>query len=408
MELQKEDNGKLKIEWVKTRMPVLKKIEEGFQKEKPFSGIRIGMTIHLEAKTAYLALVFKSGGAEVALSGSNPLSTQDDVAEALKKNSVHIYGHWGVTNQEFKENLNQVLNYKPQIIIDDGGDLTLLLHKERRELLPGVFGCCEETTTGITRIKALEREGKLSFPVIGVNDALCKHLFDNRYGTGQSTWDGILRTTNINIAGKIVVIAGYGWVGKGVALRGKGLGAKIIITEVNPVKALEAQMEGYEVMTMKEAARVGDIFITATGNIRVIDRNHIGIMKDGAILCNTGHFDVEIDIPALRELSKEIKPVRKNINQYTLKDGRRIYLLGEGRLVNLACADGHPIEIMDLSFGLQALSALYLLKFYRTLEPKLYGVPEDIDREIANLCLKAQKIEIDSLTTEQKTYINKI
>lgn len=400
-------DGLLKINWVKNYMPILQKIEADFYREKPFINYRIGMTIHLEAKTAYLALILKSGGAEVAISGSNPLSTQNDVVETLVEMGVYVYGQWGVSQQEYVNNLNQVLDHKPHLIIDDGADLTVLLHTDRKNLLSNVYGCCEETTTGLTRIKALEKEKQLKFPVIAVNDASCKYLFDNRYGTGQSAWDGILRTTNLNVSGKKVVIAGFGWVGKGIALRGRGLGAKIYITEIDPVKALEAHMEGFEVLTMSEAAEIGDIFITATGNINVINKTHLEKMKDGAILCNSGHFDVEINLQDLNNLSVEKKTARKNIEQYSLKNGKKLFLLGKGRLVNLACADGHPIEIMDLSFGIQALSVLYLLKHKDSLKPNLYSVPEDINNEVANIFLKSKNIDIDTLSSEQKEYLSK-
>lgn len=401
-------SGQLKINWAKSHMPILKTIEDSFLSEKPFSGLKVGITLHLEAKTAYLAQVFKSGGAEVAICGSNPLSTQDDVMQSLKDDGIYVYGHWGVNPEEFKNSLNRVLDHQPHLIIDDGGDLTCLLHRERESLLVNVLGSCEETTTGIRRIKALENNRELRIPVIAVNDALCKHLFDNRYGTGQSSWDGILRTTNINIAGKKVVIIGYGWVGKGIALRGKGMGANVVVTEIDSIKALEAYMDGFEVLSMNEAARIGDIFITATGNINVIDRNHFEIMKDNAVLCNAGHFDVEINMVSLKEISKERKIVRKNITQYILKNGKRINVLGEGRLVNLACADGHPIEIMDLSFAIQSLSALYLLRNSSNLEKILHPVPEEIDNKVSSLALKTMNIQIDTLSEEQIEYLKNI
>ncbi len=396
--------GEKKIEWAKQHMPVLGLIRKRFEKEKPFKGITIGMALHLEAKTAVLAETLMAGGAKIAITGCNPLSTQDDVAAACAKKGMHVYAWRGETTEEYYENLNRVLDHEPDIVIDDGCDLIFLLHTKRTELLDKVIGACEETTTGIIRLKAMEKEGALKIPVIDVNDAYTKYLFDNRYGTGQSAWDGIIRTTNLLIAGKTVVVAGYGWCGRGVALRAKGLGADVIVTEVNPIRALEARMDGFRVMKMEKAAEEGDIFITTTGCKDVIRKEHILKMKDGAILANAGHFDNEINKKDLEELSIEIKEVRNNILEYNLGD-KKVYLLGEGRLVNLACADGHPCEVMDMSFSNQALGAEYLLKNRDKLEPKVYRIPYEIDEMIAKLKLKSFGIEIDELTEEQKRYL---
>ncbi len=338
-------SGRQKIEWAKRNMPILSAIEEEFKKTRPFEGIKISLSIHLEAKTAYLSKVLAAGGAIMAVTGSNPLSTQDDVAAALAEDGISVYSWYNATPEEYDHFIDETLNHGPQIIIDDGGDLTHALHTRKQELLPGIYGGCEETTTGILRLRAMEREGTLKFPMMAVNNAMCKHLFDNRYGTGQSVWDGINRTTNLIVAGKTVVVAGYGWCGKGVAMRAKGLGARVIVTEVDPVKAIEAVMDGFSVMTMDEASEVGDIFITVTGCNKVIVKRHFERMKDGAILCNAGHFNVEICIPDLEEISRNITETRKNITCYELYNGRRLYLLGEGRLVNLACGDGHPARL---------------------------------------------------------------
>ncbi len=398
-------SGRKKIEWAQKNMPVLKAIETGFIRDRPFEGIKIALSIHLEAKTAYLAQVLARGGAEMAVTGSNPLSTQDDVAAALAADGLKVYAWYGATDEEYFFHLNRTLDIEPDIVIDDGGDLAHLLHGERLELAAKVMGGCEETTTGIMRLRAREDAGDLKFPMLAVNDADCKHLFDNRYGTGQSTWDGIMRTTNLLIAGKYVVIAGYGWCGKGCALRAKGLGANVIVCETNPVKALEALMDGYQVMTMKEAAKWGDIFVTVTGCNRVINAEHFSVMKDGAILANAGHFDVEISLPDLEEMAAEKKAMRKNIDGYRMADGRWLYLLGQGRLVNLAAGDGHPVEIMDLSFALQALSAKHILLDHRNLEPKVYPIPKDIDESVARLKLETMGLEIDQLSEEQEKYL---
>ncbi|ACX73336.1 adenosylhomocysteinase [Methanocaldococcus vulcanius M7] len=397
-------DGEKKIQWAKQHMPVLGLIRERFKEEKPFKGITIGMALHLEAKTAVLAETLMEGGAKIAITGCNPLSTQDDVAAACAKKGMHVYAWRGETVEEYYENLNKVLDHKPDIVIDDGCDLIFLLHTKRTELLDNIMGGCEETTTGIIRLKAMEREGALKFPVMDVNDAYTKHLFDNRYGTGQSALDGILRSTNLLIAGKTVVVAGYGWCGRGVAMRAKGLGAEVVITEVNPIRALEARMDGFRVMKMEKAAEIGDIFITTTGCKDVIRKEHILKMKDGAILSNAGHFDNEINKKELSEMAKSVKEVRKCITEYDLGD-KKIYLLGEGRLVNLACADGHPCEVMDMSFANQALSAEYILKNHEKLEPRVYRIPYEQDLMIASLKLNAMGIEIDELTEEQKRYL---
>lgn len=398
-------SGHRKIEWVKRNMPVLSRIEEEFIKSKPFSGKRIVMSIHLEAKTAYLSKVFKAGGAEVSITGSNPLSTQDDVAAALVEDGLHIYAWYGATPEEYNEHLNAALDIRPHIVIDDGGDLVHLLHSTRQELVPDVLGGCEETTTGVLRLRAREKAGQLLFPMISVNDAYCKHLFDNRYGTGQSVWDGIMRTTNLIVAGKTVVVIGYGWCGKGVANKAKGLGANVVVCEVDPVKALEAYMDGFRVMPLIEAASIGDFFVTVTGCNKVLTKEHFEKMKDGAILANAGHFDVEIWKPDLEALSVEKKMMRKNIMGYVMKDGRIINLLAEGRLVNLAAGDGHPAEIMDMSFALQALCAKYINDNHKALDKKVYDVPEEIDKKVAFMKLEGMGINIDTLDEEQEEYL---
>jgi len=398
-------SGRQKIEWVKKNMPLLRYLEEDFRKNQYFKGLRVVVCVHLEAKTAYLAKVLAAGGAEVSVTGSNPLSTQDDVAAALVEDGLNVYAWYNATEKEYFEHLNDALDIKPNIVIDDGGDLVHLLHSERQELLQDVFGGCEETTTGVVRLRAREKEGLLKFPMIAVNDAYCKYLFDNRYGTGQSVWDGINRTTNLIVSGKNVVIIGYGWCGKGCAMRAKGLGANVIVSEVDPIKAIEAVMDGFRVMPMSEAAKIGDLFITVTGCKRVVYDEHYKVMKDGAILANAGHFDVEICIPELEAMAVEKKEMRKNIMGYKMPDGRWIHLLAEGRLVNLAAGDGHPAEIMDMSFALQALSAKYIAENYKNLEHKVYKVPEEIDRYVAQLKLKSMDIEIDTLTEEQKKYL---
>ncbi|NLM10174.1 MAG: adenosylhomocysteinase [Clostridiaceae bacterium] len=398
--------GRQKIEWAKRNMPILSSMEEEFKKTRPFEGIKISLSIHLEAKTAYLSKVLAAGGAIMAVTGSNPLSTQDDVAAALAEDGISVYSWYDATPEEYDHFIDETLSHGPHIVIDDGGDLTYALHTRKKELLSGIYGGCEETTTGILRLKAMEKEGTLQIPMMAVNDAMCKHLFDNRYGTGQSVWDGINRTTNLVVAGKTVVVAGYGWCGKGVAMRAKGLGAKVIVTEVDPVKAIEAVMDGFSVMTMDEAAELGDIFITVTGCNKVIVKRHFQKMKDGAVLCNAGHFNVEICIPELEELSSNIHESRKNIACYEMDNGKKLYLLGEGRLVNLACGDGHPAEIMDMSFAVQAYAALYILNNHSELKPGVFEIPDEIDRKIAMMKLQSLGINIDELTEEQKNYIN--
>lgn len=395
----------MKIEWARAHMPVLEQIRARFEKEKPFKDISIAMCIHLEMKTAVLGQTFQAGGASVAITGSNPLSTQDDVAAALANSGVNVYAWKGVTPEEHHSNLLQVLSHKPHILIDDGGELSVTVHTEKKDLLNQVLGACEETTTGVHRYKAMEKDGTLKYPVIAVNDAFTKFLFDSQHGTGQSALEGIMRSTNLLIAGKTIVVGGYGWVGRGIALRLKGLGANVIVTEVDPVRALEAAMEGYRVMTMKEAARVGDFFVTATGCCDIITTEHFAEMKDGAILANAGHFDVEIDVKALRENATAVRVARQNVEEYKMKNGKRLYLLAEGRLVNLAAADGHPAEVMDMSFANQALAAEYVLKKKGELQPKVYPVPLKIDKEIARLWLETQHMKIDTPTDKQVRYL---
>ena len=399
------NSGKAKIEWVKNFMPVLSAIDREFSQSKPFSGKRLSITLHLEAKTAYMAQVFMHAGADVCITGSNPLSTQDDVAQALAESGVTVYAKHGCTAQEYDEFLNQAADFKPNIFIDDGGDFTNLIHTERRDVLENVLGGTEETTTGVIRLRTLEKQGKLACPMIAANDAYCKYLFDNRYGTGQSTFDGIMRTTNLVIAGKTVVIAGYGWCGKGAAMRARGLGANVVVTEVDPIKAIEAVFDGYRVMPMVEAAKIGDIFLTVTGDIDVITGEHFALMKDGAILANAGHFDVEINIPELAAQAVSRNVVRHNVEEFLLSDGRRIYLLAEGRLVNLASGDGHPAEIMDLSFAVQFFSAAHVLHNHKKLSNKVYLMPEEINNQIAELKLETSGIKIDTLTAAQREYL---
>ena len=401
-------DGALKIDWVRHHMPLLRGLEAEFTQEKPFKGLKIALSVHLEAKTAYLCKVLAAGGAEMYVTGSNPLSTQDDVAAALVHDGLNVFAWYGATSEEYEAHIRRVLEVGPNVIIDDGGDLVSLLHAEFPQLIPGVLGGCEETTTGILRLQAMDRAGKLAFPMMLVNNADCKHLFDNRYGTGQSVWDGINRTTNLIVAGKTVVVAGYGWCGKGVAMRAKGLGAKVVVTEVNPIRAMEAVMDGFRVMTMDEAAAEGDLFVTVTGCRDVVTPAHFEKMKDGAICCNAGHFDVEVDVAGLRKMAVEAREARKNIMGYTLKDGRRIYILAEGRLVNLAAGDGHPAEIMDMSFAFQALSARYLASRPDLREApgsKLHDVPEEIDREVALRKIKDWGLRIDALTPAQQKYL---
>ncbi|WNF37648.1 adenosylhomocysteinase [Bacillaceae bacterium IKA-2] len=398
-------NGHLKINWVKEHMPVLNLIKAEFEAEQPFKGLKVAISLHLEAKTAYLAKVIHAGGAEVTITGSNPLSTQDDVCAALVEDGITVNATYNPTEVEYKEQLIKTLETKPDLIIDDGGDFVSVLHSERRDLLDNVRGGCEETTTGVLRNYALKNADQLKFPMIAVNDAYCKYLFDNRYGTGQSVWDGINRTTNLIVAGKTVVVVGFGWCGRGVAHKAKGLGAKVVITEIDPVKALEAHMEGFQAMTMAEAAKIGDYFITLTGNRDVIRGEHIDKMKDGAILANAGHFDVEINKPDLEHLAVSKRVVRHNIEEYQLADDRKIYLLAEGRLVNLAAGDGHPAEIMDMTFALQAISLAYLNNNYKELGIDVLPVPAELDAKVARLKLQTLGMSIDELTAEQKNYL---
>lgn len=397
--------GHLKIDWVDAHMPVLNKIKEQFRNEQPFKGLKVAISLHLEAKTAYLAKVVQAGGADVTITGSNPLSTQDDVCAALVEDGIRVYAKYNPSPEEYKALLIKTLEEKPDLIIDDGGDLVTILHSERQDLLAQVRGGAEETTTGILRLKSLENEGKLKFPMVAVNDAFCKYLFDNRYGTGQSVWDGINRTTNLVVAGKTVVVVGYGWCGKGVAMRAKGLGAKVIVTEVDAIKAIEAYMDGFHVMPMLEAAKEGDFFVTVTGNRDVIRGEHYAVMKDGAILSNAGHFDVEVNKPELEALSASKRTVRRNIEEYKLKDGRSIYLLAEGRLVNLAAGDGHPAEIMDMTFALQALALKYVNDQYQTIGSQVVNVPYELDEQVARFKLASMGLAIDALTEEQTAYL---
>ena len=398
--------GHDKINWVIEHMPVLNSLNKEFIKTKPLAGINMVVTVHLEAKTAYLCMVLKNAGANVVVTGSNPLSTQDDVAAALAEHGVGVFAWYNTTQEEYDQFLHHALDTKPHIIIDDGGDLVSLLHGERADLAANVMGGSEETTTGVLRLRALAEQGRLKFPMISVNDADCKHLFDNRYGTGQSVWDGIMRTTNLSIAGKTAVVAGYGWCGKGVAMRARGLGAHVVVTEINPIKAAEAVFDGYQVLPMSKAAEVGDIFVTVTGCNDVIRREHLEVMKPGAIMANAGHFDVEINKVDLLALSSSTRTVRKNIEEFVMADGRKLYLLAEGRLVNLAAGDGHPTEIMDLSFAMQALAALHILNNHKNMTNEVHNLPYELDLRVAHLKLAAMGIEIDALTSCQTDYLH--
>ncbi len=401
-------DGALKIEWVRHHMPLLNGLEAEFRTEKPFAGLKVALSVHLEAKTAYLCKVLAAGGADMYVTGSNPLSTQDDVAAALVHDGLNVFAWHGATPAEYEAHIRRVLEIGPNLIIDDGGDLVSLMHAEYRHLLPGVIGGCEETTTGILRLLTMNRARKLEFPMMLVNNADCKHLFDNRYGTGQSVWDGINRTTNLIVAGKTVVVAGYGWCGKGVAMRAKGLGAQVVVTEIDPVKAMEAVMDGFSVMPMAEAAKVGDFFVTVTGCAGVITGEHFLAMKDGAICCNAGHFDVEVDVAGLKKMAVEAAPARNNIMGYRLENGNKIYIIAEGRLVNLAAGDGHPAEIMDMSFAIQALSARYLVQhpeMPRKLGAMTHDVPREIDEEVARRKLAYWGCAIDTLTPAQYRYL---
>ncbi len=399
-------SGKTKIDWVRANMPLLNSIEKEFSEKKPFKGIKIALSIHLEAKTAYLCKVLAAGGAEMYITGSNPLSTQDDVAAALVHDGLNVYAWYNASDEEYHRHTSEVIKAGPNIIIDDGGDLVNLIHNEYPELIDNVIGGCEETTTGIIRLIAMNNDNALKFPMVLVNNADCKHLFDNRYGTGQSVWDGINRTTNLIVAGKNVVVAGYGWCGKGVAMRAKGMGASVIVTEIDPIKAMEAVMDGFKVMKMEKAAKIGDFFITVTGCKDVITEKSFMNMKDGAIMCNAGHFDCEVDVAGLKDLAVETKQARNNIMGYKLPNGNWLNVIAEGRLVNLAAGDGHPAEIMDMSFAIQALSALYLVENRDKLKEKIIDVPKSVDNEVARRKIKFWGLEIDSLTPEQEKYLS--
>lgn len=406
-DLSLAEKGRSRIEWAAQEMPVLAQVQERFKNERPLDGLRVSACLHVTSETANLMRALNAGGADVVLCASNPLSTQDDVAAALiVYDEIPVYAIKGEDNETYYKHLNAALDHKPHVTMDDGCDLVSTLHKDRRELLENVKGGTEETTTGVIRLRAMAHQGALEFPVIAVNDAMTKHLFDNRYGTGQSTIDGIIRATNVLLAGKNVVVSGYGWCGRGVAMRADGLGANVIVTEVDPLKALEAVMDGYRVMPMAEAAQIGDVFVTLTGDINVIDRDHFEVMKDGAIVANSGHFNVELNIPALEDMAVETKQPREFVDQYVLADGRRINLLGEGRLVNLAAAEGHPSAVMDMSFANQALAARYILDNHMNLDRSVHTVPEEVDQEIARLKLNGMGIEIDTLTEEQERYLN--
>jgi adenosylhomocysteinase len=398
--------GQSRIEWAGNQMPVLAQIRRRFRKEKPLRGQRLSACLHVTTETANLAITLKEGGAEVVVCASNPLSTQDDTAAALVKvHRIPTFAIKGEDNKTYYRHLQQALAHRPTMTMDDGADLVTLVLKERRDLIPGVVGGTEETTTGVIRLKAMEKDGVLGYPIVAVNDADTKHLFDNRYGTGQSTLDGILRATNLLLAGARFVVAGYGWVGRGVAMRARGAGARVIVTEVDPTRAIEAVMDGFDVMPMADAARIGQVFVTVTGNKAIIRREHFRLMQDGAVVCNSGHFNVELDIPALRSLAKTVRKVKPFVQEYTLRGGRRIYLLGEGRLINLASAEGHPASVMDMSFANQALSAEFMAKRGKKLQKKVYRVPLEIDREIARLKLASMGIGIDRLSTVQKKYL---
>lgn len=398
--------GHTKIEWVRHNMPLLADLEEEFRRDRPFEGVKISLSVHLEAKTARLCLALAAGGAQMSVTGSNVLSTQDDVAAALAEEGLSVFAYHGATQEEYDRHIEMCLSHRPNIIIDDGGDLVGMLHTGRPDLAEEVWGGCEETTTGIIRLKAMEREGVLKFPMVAVNDAACKHLFDNRYGTGQSVWDSIMRNTNLIIASKTVVVVGYGWCSRGIAMRADALGARVIVTEIDPVKAIEARMDGYEVMTMAKAAPLGDIFVSATGCCKTITVEHMMTMKDRAILTNAGHFNCEIDMDALEHAAAEKKETRNNIMGYRLPNGKWINVIAEGRLVNIAAADGHPAEIMDMSFAVQALSALYIREHHKELRSGVVDVSAEIDDRVARRRLAAWGIEIDRLTDEQEAYLN--
>lgn len=401
------EGGRLRMEWAAREMPVLASISERFKKEKPLKGMRVSACLHVTTETANLMTTLQAGGADIVLTASNPLSTQDDVAAALvAQHEIPTFAIKGETNVTYYKHINAALDHKPHLTMDDGADLVSILHKDRRELLSEVFGGTEETTTGVIRLRAMAHDGALTYPIIAVNDAMTKHLFDNRYGTGQSTLDGIIRATNILLAGKVFVVAGYGWCARGLANRARGMGADVVVTEVDSLKALEAVMDGFRVMPMQEAAKIGNIFCTLTGDLNVIDKHHFEVMKDGAIVCNSGHFNVEINIPALDEMAVSKRLVRPFVEEYKMKDGRRIHILGEGRLINLASAEGHPASVMDMSFANQALSLEYMVKNADKLEKTVYSVPQEIDLEIARLKLEAMGVQIDKLTAEQENYLH--
>ena len=401
------EGGRRRIEWADREMPVLRAIRERFAKEKPLKGVRVSACLHVTTETANLMKTLQAGGADIVLTASNPLSTQDDVAASLvTHDEIPVFAIKGEDNVTYYKHIYAALDHKPQMTMDDGADLVSTMQKERRDLIPGMIGGTEETTTGVVRLRAMAMDGALTFPIIAVNDAMTKHLFDNRYGTGQSTLDGVVRATNILLAGKNFVVAGYGWCGRGLASRARGMGSNVIVTEVDPLPALEAVMDGFRVMPMAEAAKIGDIFVTVTGDLNVIDRQHLEVMKDGAIIANSGHFNVEINIPAMEKMAVSKRLVRPFVEQYEFKDGRLVFLLGEGRLINLAAAEGHPASVMDMSFANQALSAEYMIKNGARLEKKVYGVPDEIDREIARLKLQSMGITVDTLTAEQNKYLN--
>jgi adenosylhomocysteinase len=406
-DLSLAEGGRRRIEWAEREMPVLRSILERFKRERPLEGIRVSACLHVTTETANLMRALQAGGADVVLTASNPLSTQDDVAACLVSHfEIPVFAIKGEDNKTYYKHINAALDHRPHLTMDDGADLVSTLHKERRDQLDEVIGGTEETTTGVIRLRAMAADNELKFPVIAVNDAMTKHFFDNRYGTGQSTIDGIIRATNVLLAGKVFVVGGYGWCARGLAMRARGMGSNVIVTEVDPMKALEAVMDGFRVMPMTEAAPIGDIFVTLTGDINVIDRHHFVAMKDGAIVANSGHFNVEINIPALEEMAVEKKLVRPFVDAYVLPDGRTIHILGEGRLINLASAEGHPASVMDMSFANQSLGAEYMVKNADSLQDIVYGVPEDIDREIARLKLESMKVTIDTLTEEQIKYLN--
>ena len=405
-DIKLSEKGKLRMEWAEQSMPVLRLIKKRFKKEKPLAGVRISACLHVTTETANLMDTLKAGGADVVLCASNPLSTQDDVAATLVDHyQIATFAIKGEDNKTYYKHIQSALAHKPMITMDDGADLVSTILSEQKQLIPNLIGGTEETTTGVIRLRSMAAKGVLKFPVVSVNDASTKHFFDNRYGTGQSTMDGILRATNRMVAGSVVVVVGYGWCGRGIAMRAAGMGGNVIVTEIDPLKAIEAVMDGYRVMPMSEAAQIGDFFITVTGDIKVIRKEHFEVMKDGAIICNSGHFNVEIDIPALEKLSKRKRTIREFVDEYTLSDGRKVNLLGEGRLINLASAEGHPSSVMDMSFANQALSAEYLVQNAKNLEKKVYPVPPKIDAEIARLKLEGMGVKIDKLTKEQEKYL---